>query len=42
LPFDPKLARKPAWNALAATLRAAPARTSAKWGSIALHHPQPW
>jgi endo-1,4-beta-xylanase len=42
LPFDAMLARKPAWDALAAALRAAPARPSAKWGSIAANHPQPW
>lgn len=40
LPFDAMLARKPAWNALAAALRAAPARPQAKRGSIALHHPR--
>jgi endo-1,4-beta-xylanase len=41
LPFDAMLTRKPAWNALAAAFRAAPARTSAKRRSIAPRHPQP-
>jgi endo-1,4-beta-xylanase len=38
LPFDATLARKPAWNALAASLCAAPARRSAKAGPIAANH----
>jgi endo-1,4-beta-xylanase len=41
LPFDAMLARKPAWNALAAAFRAAPARRHAKWGAVALLHPRP-
>jgi endo-1,4-beta-xylanase len=43
LPFDAALARKPAWNALAAAFRAAPARPSGKWDSpgIAVHYSQP-
>ncbi|HXZ00860.1 MAG TPA: endo-1,4-beta-xylanase [Stellaceae bacterium] len=33
LPFDAALARKPAWDALAAAFRAAPARPAGKWAA---------
>ena len=35
LPFDAALARKPAWHATAAALRAAPKRSPSKWGAPA-------